>query len=176
MLTLRAATDEDLPALNALVEKSVRGLSAGVYTQEQIDASLTHVFGIDTQLIADGTYFLVEADGQIVAAGGWSARRVLFGGDQAKTGPDDRLDPRVHAARIRAFFVHPDHSRQGLARRLFAHCATDAQDAGFRRLELVSTLPGVPLYEALGFARRGEVDVAMPNGLVLKCVHMERHL
>ena len=176
MYTLRPATRDDLPALQALIGESVRGLSVGLYTPEEIEASLIHVFGVDTQLLADRTYYVIETDDTIAAAGGWSARRTLFGGDQFKTEADNRLDPEKEPARIRAFFVHPDHTRRGLARKIFARCATDAADAGFHRLELASTLPGVPLYEALGFAAHEPIDVPMPGGLVLRCIRMDRVL
>lgn len=174
--TLRIATDDDLPGLRALIERSVRGLSVEQYAPEVIEASLAHVFGVDTQLLDDRTYYLIEDGGTIAAAGGWSGRRTLFGGDQHKTGDDGRLDPEAEPARIRAFFVHPDHARRGLARKLFARCATDALDAGFHRLELASTLPGLPFYRALGFAEHEPIDVEMPNGLVLRCIRMDRSL
>jgi GNAT superfamily N-acetyltransferase len=173
MYTLRPATDADLPVLRTLIGDSVRGLSAGHYSPEVIEASLVHVFGVDTQLLADRTYFVIESDGHLVAAGGWSARRTLFGGDQHKSGADTRLDPASEAARIRAFFVHPDHVRRGLARRIYERCAAEAAAAGFRRLALAATLPGVALYEALGFVAHDPIDVPMPGGLVLRCIHME---
>src|SRR5919199_2074615 len=119
---LRPATPADVPALHALIAASVRGLSASFYTAAQIESALEHMFGVDSQLIADGTYYVVEAGATLVAAGGWSARRTLFGGDQWKGVEDPRLDPNTEPARIRAFFVHPAWARRGLARRLFAAC------------------------------------------------------
>src|SRR5919199_1811134 len=130
---LRPATPADVPALRALITDSVRGLSASFYTAAQIESALEHMFGVDSQLIADGTYYVLEAGSTLVAAGGWSARRTLYGGDQWKEAEDPRLDPRAEPARIRAFFVHPVWARQGLARRLFAECAAAAWKAGFRR-------------------------------------------
>lgn len=171
---LRPATDADLPALRALIDASVRGLAPGYYTPAQVDASLTHVFGVDTQLLADGTYYVIEVDGTLAAAGGWSGRRTLFGGDQMKGAADPRLDPATEPARIRAFFVHPDWARRGLARRLFEHCRAEAAAAGFRALELMATLPGVPLYTALGFVPLERVEVPMPGSGVLPCVRMRR--
>src|SRR4051794_20653254 len=102
-----------------MIDASIRTLGAGLYSPAVIDASLVHVFGVDTQLIADGTYYVIVHTNAIAAAGGWSYRKTLFGGDQVKRGVDERLDPVTEAARIRAFFVHPDHTRRGLARRLF---------------------------------------------------------
>src|SRR3712207_5085980 len=127
VFAVRHATDADLPALRALIAASVRGLSAGYYTPEQAESALVHVFGPDTQLIADGTYYVAEADGALVAAGGWSRRRTLYGGDQTKAGADPLLDPATEPARIRAFFVHPAWARRGLGRALFAHCLAAAR-------------------------------------------------
>jgi GNAT superfamily N-acetyltransferase len=171
---VRAATNADVPALRALIAASVRGLSAGYYTPEQAESALVHVFGPDTQLIADGTYYVVESAGGLVAAGGWSARRTLFGGDQTKSGEDAALDPSTEPARIRAFFVHPAWARRGLGRLLFEHCLAAARAAGFRELTLVATLPGVPLYRALGFVEREVFAVPMADGLELPVVRMTR--
>ena len=141
----------------------------------QLESALQHVFGPDTQLIADRTYFVIDADdGTLAAAGGWSQRRTLYGGDQTKREPDARLDPRVDAARIRAFFVDPAWARRGLARRLYARCESDALAAGFTAFELGATLPGIPLYEALGFAAVERADTTMPDGIVLPVMRMRR--
>jgi GNAT superfamily N-acetyltransferase len=172
---LRRATAADVFALDALIDASVRGLGAAFYTSNEIEAGLRHVFGVDTQLIADGTYYVIESAGVPVACGGWSGRRTLFGGDRHKSGDDDRLDPRVDAARLRAFFVHPAHARRGLGRRLYEVCAAGARAAGFSRLELMATLPGVPLYEALGFELDEPVAVPTPSG-PLPCVRMARSI
>jgi GNAT superfamily N-acetyltransferase len=179
-LPLRHATLDDLPALHVLITRSVRGLNASRYTDAQVESALRHVFGPDTQLIADGTYFVIDgvasSDAPLAAAGGWSRRRTLYGGDQTKLGDDPLLDPAVDPARIRAFFVDPAHARQGLARRLFERCAAEAAAAGFHSLALGATLPGVPLYRALGFVEVGRVDAAMPGGEVLPIVEMRRPL
>ena len=116
-MILRAATISDVPALQELIDLSVRGLSGGHYSAAQVDAAMDEIFGVDTQLIADGTYYVVDNSPNPIAAGGWSARRTLFGGDKMKQAEDPRLDPTLDAARIRAFFVHPDWARRGLARR-----------------------------------------------------------
>ena len=175
-MKLRAATLDDLPALGALIERSVRALSVNHYTPAQIDSSLKHVFGADTQLIADRTYFVIEEDSTIVAAGGWSKRATLYGGDQAKEASDPLLDPTRDPARIRAFFVHPEWTRRGLARQLYEACASAARAHGFRALELGATLPGVPLYEALGFVELQRLEHPMPDGEVLPLVRMRREL
>ena len=172
---MRAATPGDVPALNDLIATSVRELSAGVYAPEQIEAALARVFGVDTQLIEDGTYFIIDGDAGIAAAGGWSGRRTLYGGDQAKDRSDPLLDPRTEAARIRAFFVHPAHARRGLARQLYDVCERAARAAGFRQFELMATLPGEPLYLALGFTIDERV-VLVPNGVAVPFARMSRSI
>jgi len=173
VLRLRAASADDLPTLHALIAASVRALSVGFYDEAQRESGLRYVFGVDTQLIADGTYFVVVSNhGTLAAAGGWSRRRTLYGGDQAKSGPDDLLDPTREPARIRAFFVHPDFARRGLARRLFTHCRDAARAEGFTALELMATLPGVPLYTALGFTAIAHEDATLPDGVRLPMVRM----
>ena len=129
---------------------------------------------MDTQLLRDGTYFVIEADGGLAAAGGWSRRRTLYGGDQTKGTEDPPLDPAADPARIRAFFVDPAWARRGLGRRLFVACAAAATAAGFRSLELMATLPGVPFYEALGFAAVERTAAALPDGESLALVRMTR--
>jgi len=171
---IRPASSSDVPALDALIGRSVRGLGAGLYTSAQIEGALRHVFGVDSQLIADGSYYVMDAGTGPVAAGGWSARRTLYGGDQAKCSSDPRLNPAADPARIRAFFVDPTWARRGLARRLFAECQRAAWTAGFRTFELVSTLPGAPLYTALGFVPREPVAIPLRDGLTLPCVRMVR--
>ena len=173
---LRAAQQSDIPALAALIELSGRALSVGHYTPEQADAITRHVFGVDTQLIEDGTYFAIEHDVRIVACGGWSRRRTLFGGDQAKSGADPLLDPATEPARIREFFVDPSMARRGLGRRLMSACMDAARQAGFRSLELVSTLPGEPLYLASGFAVVERFALALPGGIDVPVSRMARAL
>ena len=177
MLGLRLATSEDIPRLRRLIEESVRALSVPYYTHSQIESSLRYVFGPDSQLIADRTYYVIESEeGELVAAGGWSRRRTLYGGDQMKGAEDPLLDPTTEAARIRAFFVHPAWARRGLGRQLFERCAKDAAMAGFRKLELVATLPGEPLYRALGFTPLERAVAALPDGETLPVLHMARPL
>jgi len=173
---LRTATPADIPAITALIEASVRGLSQMHYSPEEIEESLASVFGVDSQLIADGTYFVIECDGALAASGGWGRRYTLYGGDRAKREADPLLDPATDAARIRAFYVSPTFARRGLARRLYATCEAEAVAAGFRRFQLGATLPGVPLYEKLGFRALRDVSTLMRNGLTLGIVQMEREI
>lgn len=165
MPELRAARHTDIPALQALIALSGRALSVGFYTSEQAEAITQHVFGVDTQLIDDQTYFAIEHDDRIVACGGWSKRRTLFGGDQAKTGADPLLDPATEPARIRAFFVDPAMARRGLGRLLMETCIAASRQAGFRALELVATLPGEPLYVASGFAVLERFELDLPGNV-----------
>jgi len=149
-------------------------LSAGIYSPSQIDSAVRHVFGVDSQLVADGTYFVATEGDSIVGCGGWSRRRTLYGGDQRPIGAADALDPARDAARIRAFFVAPEHARRGIGRLMYERCEAAARSAGFQRLELMSTLPGVPLYEALGFRQIERVTDVLPDGTAIEFVRMER--
>lgn len=166
----------DVPALRELIGLSVRGLSVGFYTDAQVEAAMTNVFGVDTQLIADGTYYVIDGPEGPVAAGGWSARRTLYGGDQLKQADDPMLDPAADAARIRAFFVHPDWARRGLARQLYAACERAAAAASFRRFELMATLPGEPLYRALGFTPIEQVVLTLGQAVTVRFVRMTRRI
>ncbi len=173
---IRIATMADVPALQGFIANSVRSLSSEFYTAAQIEAAISAVFGVDTQLIADRTYFLMVESHETVAAGGWSYRRTMYGGDQMKGDDDPRLDPDSEAARIRAFFVHPSWIRRGLAKRLYGECARAAYAAGFRRFELMATLPGEPLYAALGFTPVERIALAIAPGVELPLVKMARRI
>ena len=175
-LHLRLATRDDLPALRDLIPRSVRSLSREHYTDEQIESGLRHVFGPDTLLIDDGTYFVVDADAGLAAAGGWSKRDTLFGGDQAQRAEDRMLDSATEPARIRAFYVHPDWARRGLGKRIVEACVDAAKAAGFRRMELAATLPGIALYRACGFEEHEAFVAPTPDGVGLPVVRMARNL
>jgi GNAT superfamily N-acetyltransferase len=173
-LALRAAVPEDIAALSALIRDSVLGLSGADYTSGQLASALTHLFGVDTRLIEDGTYSVVESAGRPVACGGWSRRRTLFGGNQYADRSDDRLDPKTEAARIRAFFVHPDWARRGVGRLLLAQCERAARAEGFRRLELMATLTGVPFYEREGYSVVERRELELPDGERFPLARMTR--
>ena len=172
---LRVATLDDEPALRALIARSIRALGADDYTPEQIEAALTGAFGIDTSLIRDGTYFVVvTGPGEIVGCGGWSRRRTLFGSD-ARTDRDDAwLDPGSDPAKIRAFFIHPDHARRGLGRWILEHSEAEAARAGFTALELMATLPGKRLYEQCGYVAGPPIRHPLPGGLCITFVPMRK--
>jgi GNAT superfamily N-acetyltransferase len=183
--TLRTATAADLDAIRELIAASVRGLQHE-YSEGQREQALASVFTPDTQLIADGSYFILEtaersvveaSDGTLAACGGWSWRKTLYGGDNHHASRDaERLDPATDAAKIRAFFVHPQWARRGLGTRLLAACERAAWDAGFRRCEMGATLSGVPLYERHGYRRVADILVDLPGGERLPVVRMEKLL
>jgi len=175
-LHLRVALAEDIEKLREIIRESVLGLSGRDYSLLQLESALRHLFGVDTRLIEDGTYYVVEAEGRPVACGGWSRRRTLFGGDQYAHREDDRLDPRTEAARIRAFFVHPDWARRGIARLLLQECERAASADGFRQLELMATLTGLPFYEREGFAVLQRQDLELPDGVRFPLARMARDL
>lgn len=175
-LLFRCATRDDIDALNRLIRESAVALSAGFYTDLEIDAATRFVFGVDSTLVDDRTYFVAELEGVVVACGGWSRRGALYGGDQRRMGDVPLLDPRVDAARIRAFFVHPAYARRGIGRRMLDHCTAAAVAEGFRALELMATLPGVPLYAQCGFRTLESVVDIMPNGVGVPFVRMRREL
>ena len=173
----RLATIEDIPALRQLIDDSVRGLSVTYYSPQQIESALRDVFGVDTQLILDETYFIAEDAGQMVGAGGWSKRTTLFGGDGAKSDrPDSLLDPEKEPARIRAFYIHPEWSRRGIGSMILDACEQAARDSGFASVELASTLPGVPFYLSRGYTQAEAIPISMESGETLVTYRMTRRV
>lgn len=180
-IVLRLAKENDIPILTRLIDSSVRGLQQSDYSHEQIDSALRTVYGVDSALIADGTYFVAEAiqenqDSQIVGCGGWSKRKTLYGGDQFHGRQDSMLDPETDAAKIRAFFIHPDWVRLGIGSRILQACEDAATQAGFSRLEMGSTLTGIALYSARGYVPAGDMEVPLENGLTLPIMRMTKHV
>jgi GNAT superfamily N-acetyltransferase len=175
-LSIRPATPDDVPTLESVIAESSRGLSRADYTPEQIEAALGTAWGVDTELIADGTYFVVEGEGQIVACGGWSRRKTLFGSDARPGRQSELLDPAHDAARIRAFFVRLEWARQGIGRMLLQRCEADAVTAGFRRIELMATLPGMRLYAASGYQAGEPIQYLLPTGITIEFVPMRKDL
>lgn len=173
-LHLRVATHRDVAGLNELIARSAAVLSRNFYTDIEIASAIRFVFGVDTSLIDDATYFVAERDGVAMGCGGWSRRRTLYGGDQRPVGPAELLDPAREAAKIRAFFVAPEAARQGVGRALLARSEAEARAHGFSALELMATLPGVPFYAALGFAPVEDVVDPLPDGVPLRFVKMRR--
>ena len=186
---VRLATTQVVPHLRELIEASVRGLQANDYTPTQIEAALHSVYGVDTQLIADGTYFAVEVAASSpripshespltppVACGGWSKRNTLYGGDQYAQREDALLDPARDAAKIRAFFVHPQYARRGIGTLILEACEQAARAAGFTRLEMGATLSGVAFYSAKGYAAQENLQVPLANGEMLPIVRMSKEI
>jgi GNAT superfamily N-acetyltransferase len=171
---LRLATLADKAELEALIARSARELSRADYTPEQVEGALRGAFGVDTQLIADGTYFVVIADDRIVGCGGWSKRRTLFGSDARSERDCGELDPAVDAAKIRAFFVDPNYARRGIGKAILQHCEAEARVRGFRRFELMATLAGVRLYREFGYVGERRITYDVGNGLSIEFVPMTK--
>jgi GNAT superfamily N-acetyltransferase len=183
---IRQATQSDIPLLEILIDSSVRGLQAQDYTPAQMESALKTVYGVDSQLIEDGTYFVAEIEkdqaprmsGQsrslIVGCGGWSKRKTLYGGDHWTGRHDELLDLRQDAARIRAFFIHPKWARRGIASMILEACEEAAKTAGFTRLEMGATLTGVPFYRAKGYIASEHLQVPLANGESLPIVRMTK--
>lgn len=173
--TIRLATMADLPLLQELVAESVWVLQANEYNDEQRKAAIRLVYGVDTQLIRDGTYYAVEHGDAIVACGGWSRRRTLFGGDQHRaTREPELLDPATDAAKIRAFFVRPGWERRGIGSALIRACEKAALAEGFRKLEMGSTLTGIALYSRHGYLEAERIEVPLEQGLTMTVVRMTK--
>ena len=176
-IKFRLATMDDLPLLRQLISDSVWILQSKDYSDSVREAATRLVYGVDTQLIRDGTYFAVEVSGEIVACGGWSRRKTLFGGDQhAPTREPELLNPATDAAKIRAFFVRPGWERRGIGGALMSVCEQAALAEGFRRFEMGSTLTGVPLYSAHGYLEIERVEVPLECGLTMTIVRMGKSL
>ncbi len=177
---IRVAVVADVPVLRALIEASVRGLQMRDYTPAQLEGALQSVYGVDSQLIADETYFAAETLAGvpqrllIVGCGGWSKRKTLYGGDHWTGRHDTLLDPVRDAAKIRAFFIHPDWSRRGIGTLILDACEAAAKAAGFTRLEMGATLTGVPFYRARGYTDLEHLTVPLGNGESLPIVRMAK--
>jgi GNAT superfamily N-acetyltransferase len=174
----RLATPADVPALLALIELSVRTLQAQDYSQAQIEGALGTVFGVDSQLIADGTYFVLETmnggEKKIVGCGGWSKRKTLFGSDHRSGREDSLLDPLRDNAKIRAFFVHPEWARRGIGSQILEACENAASEAGFRGFELGATITGERLYRARRYQAIERIEVSLANGASLPVIRMSK--
>ena len=172
--SLRKANTADIPAIEKLIDASVRGLQAEDYSPEQIGAALRAVFTVDTQLIEDGTYFVAEQQGEMIGCGGWSQRKTLCGGDHHAVRNNVLMDPSQDAAKIRAIFVHPRWARCGIGSILLKAAEDAAIAAGFRRLEMGATLTGVPVYLRRGYRKIETMTVPLDEGVTLPVVRMEK--
>lgn len=175
---IRKAVSEDRTEIEKLIAESVRGLSREDYDARQIELSIKTVFGVDTELIADGTYFIAETeDGKLAGCGGWSKRKTLYGASVYSHSRDSNLlDPESDAAKIRAFFIHPDFARKGLGTKILEMCEREAVAHGFRSAEMMATLPGVKLYAVRGYSCDEEVKVPLGENLDIICIKMKKEL
>jgi GNAT superfamily N-acetyltransferase len=173
---LRLATLDDIPTLQPLMVRSVMHLSRGFYTEEQTRAAATYITIPHPEIIRDDTYYVVEDEGQIVGCGGWSRRKKLFTGSADQESLTDWLDPATEPAKIRAMFTDPELKQRGVGRLIYSACEEAALQAGFRQLELMATLPGVPFYRKVGFQEIEPVDILLPDGSSLPCLRMSKLL
>ena len=171
---IRKATAADTAVLGGVIAASARGLSVGQYEAEEVEAALRGAFGVDTQLVDDGTFFVATAGDAIVGCGGWSRRRTLFGGDAFSVRDSTQLDPATDAARIRAFFVLPSHARRGIGRAILNRCESEAASMGFSRFALMATLPGVKFYSALGYVADEPQRYDLGHGRTIQLVPMQK--
>jgi len=174
--TIRKATLDDQPAIADLIAESVRGLSRDDYDARQIELSIKTVFGVDTELIADETYFVAESeDGKLAGCGGWSKRKTLYGASRYEQSRDSELlNPELDAAKIRAFFIHPAFARQGIGTMILEACEREAKAHGFKSAEMMATLPGVKLYAARGYEGSEEMKVPIGENIDIICVKMRK--
>ncbi|MBS0296640.1 MAG: GNAT family N-acetyltransferase [Proteobacteria bacterium] len=174
--TIRPARLDERSALEALIARSARALSVGDYDEAQLDRAIGTVFGVDTELVEDGTYLVAEIGGVLAGCGGWSRRKTLFGADGRRDREPGFLDPAVDAAKIRAFFVAPEWARRGVGTAILDACEAAARAAGFKALELMATLPGERMYRALGFKGSDPIEYDMGEGRMIRFVPMRKDL
>jgi len=172
--TLRLATPDDTPIIDALMKASTADLFPSFYDERQTASSVVYIAHVDPMLIEDQTYFALEADDEIVACGGWSRRDKLFSGSADQEGLARALDPATEPARVRAMFVRSDWTRRGLGTRILVACEQAARQEGFRRLSLMATLPGYQLYVRYGFQELEQTTITLPDGVLVECVLMEK--
>ena len=170
----RLAVPADVPAIEMLMRSSILELFPRFYDERQTASAARYVGDPDVTLIEDGTYLVHEADGEIVACGGWSRRDKLYTGSGDADGDARLLDPATEPARVRAMFVRADWTRRGIGRAILVACEDAARAEGFTMLALMATLPGEPLYRAYGFREVSREDVVLPDGVTLAGVAMER--
>lgn len=171
----RRALEEDAPDIQRLIEASIRVLGGKYYNPKEVESSLIHLFGVDSTMIRDGTYFVAVVDQKVVGSGGWSYRLTPFGGDQATDVRNAAFrDPLKDPAIIRAMYVHPEWARRNIGQRIIRACEQAARVAGFAKMELVATLSGVDFYLKQGYAQQERVDIPLPDGAVIGAYRMTK--
>ncbi len=175
-MNIRVALSSEIKDLNELIAESARSLCKQDYTPEEIESAIAYVFGVDTDLVLDKTYYVIEVHGKLVACGGWSKRQTLFGGNQFSSRDSNFLDPEKDPAKIRAFFVHPEYARKGLGKKLLVHCEEEAKRNGFSKVEMMATLTGVRLYQTQDYVALEQIDHELPNECRLKFMRMKKEL
>ena len=170
-LTIRSAVSGDIPALKAVMDRAIKELLPAFLPPAEVLAS-QEVMGLDTQLIEDGTYYVVEAGGAIAGCGGWSRRATLFGGDHSAGRDAALVDPATDPARVRAMYTSPDFTRRGVGRLILATCEAKAKAEGFSRCEMAATMAGEPLYAACGYQRIEPFEAQTSNGVKVPLVRM----
>ncbi|KTD54332.1 GNAT family acetyltransferase [Legionella sainthelensi] len=173
---IRPAQSDDIPQLNQLIEHSARVLSSSDYTNMEIEGAIHAIFGVDKELINDQTYYVIEKNEVLIACGGWSKRKTLFGGDQCKAREEGFLDPQKDYAKIRAFFVHPNYARQGLGKKLLEYCEQQALANGFTKFEMMATLPGAKLYQICGYQMIEPKYFALSKDQSFKMLRMTKYV
>jgi GNAT superfamily N-acetyltransferase len=177
MFTVRKAKLSDQTEIEMLISNSVRGLSKDDYNERQIELSIQSVFGVDTELIDDETYFVAEVNGQIIGCGGWSKRKTLYGASRYEDSRNsEELNPKTDSAKIRAFFIHPDFARKGIGTAILEACENAAKSYGFRSAEMMSTLPGVKLYSVCGYTGDEQVKIPVGENVDIICIKMSKNL
>ncbi len=176
MAELRLATVRDVAEIDGLMRASIAAIFPSVYHERQTASSVIHIGSVDPMLVDDGTYFVIDADGELEACGGWSRRDKLYTGSGDRRDDGRLLDPLTEAARVRAMFVRGDRTRRGLGMRILDACAGAARAEGFTRLALMATLPGLRLYERFGFRVVEHVGIPLPDGVTIAGAAMEMSL
>lgn len=175
-MIIRVALSSEIQAVNDLIAASARLLCKQDYSPDVIESAIAYVFGVDTLLVEDKTYYVIEDQGKLIACGGWSKRKTLFGGNQFNIRDNSFLDPEKDPAKIRAFFVHPNYARQGLGKKLLNHCEEEAKKNGFSKVEMMATLTGAKLYQTQGYVTLTPEDYKLPNGCMLKFIRMRKEM
>jgi N-acetylglutamate synthase-like GNAT family acetyltransferase len=175
MSHLRNATSQDIKAITELIALSARTLGGKYYDKDTIESALKSAFGVDTQLIKDQTYFVIEKEAQLIACGGWSYRKTLFGSDDNNLRDPEKLNPKTDAAKIRAFFIHPDYARQGLGNQIIIKCEQEAIKKGFNSTELMATLSGVSFYKKHGYCGDKTIIHTMNDGNTIEFMPMVKN-